>query len=207
MVRALRLQALEEAAAQAAHRGPARADGPGRERRARSTPATASRSCSRSRATTTPRPWSRSRAPPPGSGGILRDVFALGARPIAVLDSLRFGDISTPRTRYLLERVVAGIGAYGNSVGVPTVGGEIYFEPPYEQNCLVNAMCVGLAPARAPDPLGRRGTGQRAGADRRAHRAATASAARACWRPRSWARARRTSARPCRSATRSRRAA
>ncbi len=81
-----------------------------------------------------------------GVGGILRDIFALGARPIAVLDSLRFGDLDTPRTRYLLERVVAGIGAYGNSVGVPTVGGEIYFEPPYEQNCLVNAMCVGLAP-------------------------------------------------------------
>ena len=82
-----------------------------------------------------------------GVGGILRDIFALGARPIAVLDSLRFGDLDTPRTRYLLERAVAGIGAYGNSVGVPTVGGEIYFEPPYEQNCLVNAMCVGLAPA------------------------------------------------------------
>ena len=80
-----------------------------------------------------------------GVGGILRDVFALGARPIAVLDSLRFGDIDTARTRYLLERVVAGIGAYGNSIGVPTVGGEIYFEPSYEQNCLVNAMCVGLA--------------------------------------------------------------
>ena len=82
-----------------------------------------------------------------GVGGILRDVFALGARPVAVLDSLRFGDPDTPRTRYLLERVVAGIAAYGNSVGVATVGGEIYFEPPYEQNCLVNAMCVGLAPA------------------------------------------------------------
>ncbi len=80
-----------------------------------------------------------------GVGGILRDVFAVGARPIAVLDSLRFGDPDTPRTRYLLERVVAGIAAYGNSVGVATVGGEIYFEPPYEQNCLVNAMCVGLA--------------------------------------------------------------
>ena len=83
-----------------------------------------------------------------GVGGILRDVFALGARPVAVLDSLRFGDISTPRTRYLLEQVVAGIGAYGNSIGVPTVGGEIYFEPPYEHNCLVNAMCVGLAPVK-----------------------------------------------------------
>ena len=82
-----------------------------------------------------------------GVGGILRDIFALGARPVAVLDSLRFGDLDTPRTRYLLERVVAGIGAYGNCVGVPTVGGEVVFEPPYEQNCLVNAMCVGLAPA------------------------------------------------------------
>jgi phosphoribosylformylglycinamidine synthase len=80
-----------------------------------------------------------------GVGGILRDVFALGARPVAVLDSLRFGDPDTTRTRYLLERVVAGISSYGNSVGVATVGGEIYFEPPYEQNCLVNAMCVGLA--------------------------------------------------------------
>jgi phosphoribosylformylglycinamidine synthase len=84
-----------------------------------------------------------------GVGGILRDIFALGARPIAVLDSLRFGDPGTPRTRWLLDRVVAGISAYGNSVGVPTVGGEIYFEPPYEQNCLVNAMCVGLARADA----------------------------------------------------------
>ncbi len=82
-----------------------------------------------------------------GVGGILRDVFALGARPIAVLDSLRFGELSTERSRYLLDRVVAGIGHYGNSIGVPTVGGEIYFEPPYEQNCLVNAMCVGLARA------------------------------------------------------------
>jgi phosphoribosylformylglycinamidine synthase subunit PurL len=80
-----------------------------------------------------------------GVGGILRDVFAIGARPVAVLDSLRFGDPDTKRTRYLLERVVAGISSYGNSVGVATVGGEIYFEPAYEQNCLVNAMCVGLA--------------------------------------------------------------
>jgi len=82
-----------------------------------------------------------------GVGGILRDVFAIGARPVAVLDSLRFGDPDTRRTRYLLDRVVAGISSYGNSVGVATVGGEIYFEPPYEQNCLVNAMCVGLARA------------------------------------------------------------
>jgi phosphoribosylformylglycinamidine synthase len=82
-----------------------------------------------------------------GVGGILRDVFALGARPIAILDSLRFGELSSERSRYLLDRVVAGIGHYGNSIGVPTVGGEIYFEAPYEHNCLVNAMCVGLARA------------------------------------------------------------
>jgi phosphoribosylformylglycinamidine synthase II len=83
-----------------------------------------------------------------GVGGILRDVFAVGARPIAVLDSLRFGEPAVSgRSRYLLERAVAGIGHYGNSIGVPTVGGEIYFESSYEQNCLVNAMCLGLAPA------------------------------------------------------------
>jgi phosphoribosylformylglycinamidine synthase subunit PurL len=80
-----------------------------------------------------------------GVGGILRDVFALGARPIAVLDSLRFGELDSHRSRYLLDGAVRGIGAYGNSIGVPTVGGEIYFEAPYEHNCLVNAMCVGLA--------------------------------------------------------------
>jgi phosphoribosylformylglycinamidine (FGAM) synthase-like enzyme len=82
-----------------------------------------------------------------GVGGILRDIFAVGARPIAVLDSLRFGEPDSERTRYLLDRVVAGIGHYGNSIGVPTVGGEVYFEAPYEQNCLVNAMAIGLARA------------------------------------------------------------
>jgi phosphoribosylformylglycinamidine synthase len=83
-----------------------------------------------------------------GVGGILRDVFAVGARPIAILDSLRFGEPrQSRRSRYLLDQAVAGIGHYGNSVGVPTVGGEIYFESSYEQNCLVNAMCLGLAPA------------------------------------------------------------
>src|SRR4051794_27697148 len=80
-----------------------------------------------------------------GVGGILRDVFAVGARPIAILDSLRFGEVGrSARSRYLLEQAVAGIGHYGNSIGVATVGGEIYFEGPYEQNCLVNAMCLGL---------------------------------------------------------------
>ncbi len=82
-----------------------------------------------------------------GVGGILRDVFAIGARPIAVLDSLRFGEPSSERSRYLLDRAVGGIGHYGNSIGVPTVGGEVAFEGPYEHNCLVNAMCVGLADA------------------------------------------------------------
>ena len=81
-----------------------------------------------------------------GVGGILRDIFAVGARPIAILDSLRFGELESARSRYLLDRVVAGIGHYGNSLGVATVGGEIYFEGPYEQNCLVNAMCLGIAP-------------------------------------------------------------
>src|SRR5687767_10157187 len=81
-----------------------------------------------------------------GVGGILRDVFAVGARPIAVLDSLRFGELSSARSRFLLDGAVAGIGHYGNSIGVATVGGEVYFEGPYEHNCLINAMCLGLAP-------------------------------------------------------------
>jgi phosphoribosylformylglycinamidine synthase II len=81
-----------------------------------------------------------------GVGGILRDIFAIGARPIAVLDSLRFGEPSGARARYLLDGAVSGIGHYGNSIGVPTVGGEVYFEGSYEQSCLVNAMALGLAP-------------------------------------------------------------
>jgi phosphoribosylformylglycinamidine synthase subunit PurL len=80
-----------------------------------------------------------------GVGGILRDVFAIGARPIAILDSLRFGELDSARSRRLLDGAVRGIGHYGNSIGVATVGGEIYFEEPYEHNCLVNAMCLGLA--------------------------------------------------------------
>jgi phosphoribosylformylglycinamidine synthase II len=83
-----------------------------------------------------------------GVGGILRDIFAVGARPIAVLDSLRFGELDSARSRYLFDWAVKGIGHYGNSIGVPTVGGEVYFEQAYEQNCLVNAMCVGLAPRK-----------------------------------------------------------
>jgi phosphoribosylformylglycinamidine synthase II len=79
-----------------------------------------------------------------GVGGILRDVFTMGARPIAVLDSLRFGDLSHPRTHYLLSGVIKGIGSYGNSFGVPTVGGEVCFDSSYNTNPLVNAMAVGV---------------------------------------------------------------
>ena len=80
-----------------------------------------------------------------GIGGILRDIFTMGARPIALLDSLRFGDLSTHGAQHLLHGVVDGIQFYGNCVGVPTVGGEIYFHPSYRDNCLVNVMCVGIA--------------------------------------------------------------
>jgi len=82
-----------------------------------------------------------------GVGGILRDVFTMGARPIAILDSLRFGSPLHPRTRHLVSGVVSGIAGYGNCVGVPTVGGECEFDPSYDGNILVNAMCVGLARA------------------------------------------------------------
>src|ERR1700732_3291259 len=82
-----------------------------------------------------------------GVGGILRDVFTMGARPIAILDSLRLGSPDHPRTRHLLAGVVSGIGGYGNCVGVPTVGGECEFHASYDGNILVNAMCVGLARA------------------------------------------------------------
>jgi phosphoribosylformylglycinamidine synthase II len=79
-----------------------------------------------------------------GVGGILRDVFTMGARPIALLNSLRFGPLTSSRVRYLFAGVVKGIGDYGNCVGVPTVGGEVVFDPSYEGNPLVNAMCVGV---------------------------------------------------------------
>ena len=79
-----------------------------------------------------------------GVGGILRDVFTMGARPIALLNSLRFGPLTSSRVRWLFAGVVKGIGDYGNCVGVPTVGGEVVFDPSYEGNPLVNAMCVGL---------------------------------------------------------------
>src|SRR5437762_12851391 len=79
-----------------------------------------------------------------GVGGILRDIFTMGARPIASLDSLRFGAVTHPRTRYLVGGVVAGIGGYGNSFGCPTVGGEVAFHPSYDGNILVNAVNLGI---------------------------------------------------------------
>jgi phosphoribosylformylglycinamidine synthase len=82
-----------------------------------------------------------------GVGGIIRDIFTMGARPIALLNSLRFGSLDAPGTRRLVEGVVAGIAGYGNSIGIPTVGGEIAFEPSYAGNPLVNVFCLGIAKA------------------------------------------------------------
>jgi phosphoribosylformylglycinamidine synthase len=93
-----------------------------------------------------------------GVGGILRDVFSVGARPIALMDPLRFGPLEDPRSRWIAEGVVSGVSGYGNSVGVPTVGGETVFDPTYQENPLVNVFCLGLLPhdrlvlARASGP-------------------------------------------------------
>ena len=81
-----------------------------------------------------------------GVGGIIRDVFSMGARPIALMDPLRFGPLDDARTRYLVEGVVAGISGYGNAVGVPTVGGEVVFDECYRDNPLVNVLCLGILP-------------------------------------------------------------
>ena len=141
-----------------------------------------------------------------GVGGILRDVFAIGARPIAILDSLRFGEPTSPRSRYLLEHAVAGIGHYGNSIGVATVGGEIYFEGPYEQNCLDQRDVRRPDRDRQADPLApRRASATSSCCSARAP-AATGSAAPPCWPRPSSATRTAPSARPSRSATRSRRA-
>src|SRR5688500_12673501 len=81
-----------------------------------------------------------------GVGGILRDIFTMGARPIAVMDPLRFGPLDDPRSRWIAEGVVSGISGYGNSVGVPTVGGEVVFDETYRENPLVNVFCLGVMP-------------------------------------------------------------
>src|SRR5579862_6104012 len=82
-----------------------------------------------------------------GVGGIIRDIFTMGARPIALMNSLRFGPLEASRTPRLVEGVVAGIAGYGNSIGIPTVGGEIAFDPSYAGNPLVNVFCLGIAKA------------------------------------------------------------
>lgn len=81
-----------------------------------------------------------------GIGGILRDIFTMGARPIALMDPLRFGPLDDPRSRWIAEGVVAGVSGYGNSVGVPTIGGEVVFDETYEDNPLVNVFCAGILP-------------------------------------------------------------
>ncbi|MCG8363003.1 MAG: phosphoribosylformylglycinamidine synthase subunit PurL, partial [Pseudanabaenales cyanobacterium] len=94
-----------------------------------------------------------------GVGGILRDIFTMGARPIAILNSLRFGSLEEARTRHIFSGVVAGIAHYGNCFGVPTVGGEIYFDPAYTENPLVNAMALGLMETSAIVKSGAAGVG------------------------------------------------
>ena len=79
-----------------------------------------------------------------GVGGIVRDIFTMGARPVALLDALRFGELSEPRNQYLFDNVVAGIGGYGNCLGIPTVGGDVAFDASFDGNPIVNAMCIGV---------------------------------------------------------------
>src|SRR3569833_563796 len=100
---------------------------------------------SRWKATIIPALSSLIRARPTGVGGIMRDVFTMGARPIAMMNALRFGEPDHPKTRHLVSGVVSGIGGYGNCKGVPTEGDEVNFHRSYNGNILVTAMCVGLA--------------------------------------------------------------
>ena len=94
-----------------------------------------------------------------GVGGIVRDILAMGARPVAVMDALRFGPADAPDTRRVLPGVVGGISFYGNCLGLPNIGGELAFDPCYAGNPLVNALCVGVHAARRPQA----GRGHRAG--------------------------------------------
>ncbi|MGE5586876.1 MAG: phosphoribosylformylglycinamidine synthase subunit PurL [Clostridia bacterium] len=94
-----------------------------------------------------------------GVGGIIRDIFTMGARPIALLDALRFGPLSDPRSRHLFTQVVAGIAGYGNSIGIPTVGGEVATHESFKESPLVNVMCVGVAPASAIKRSAAKGVG------------------------------------------------
>ena len=94
-----------------------------------------------------------------GVGGIVRDILTMGARPIAVMDSLRFGDAAAPDTKRLVQGVVAGVGGYGNCLGLPNIGGEVGFDPTYAGNPLVNALCVGVMPHSRLQLAQARGTG------------------------------------------------
>jgi len=136
-----------------------------------------------------------------GMGGILRDVFTMGARPIAAMNALSFGDPSHPKTRQLVHGVVEGIGSYGNCFGVPCVGGEVRFDPAYDGNCLVNAFAAGLV--RPTGSFIRRPPASACRWSISARRpGATASAAPPWPRPSS-TRPSKISAPPCRSAIRS----
>jgi len=140
--RALLLQALAADPEDISHDGPQVVQGPGENAGVLRLPM-AGRSRSRSNLITTVRRRALSGSRH-GAGGILRDVFTMGARPVALLNSLRFGPLDEARNRYLFAGVVRGIGDYGNCVGVPTLGGEVDFAPGYSGNPLVNAMCVGV---------------------------------------------------------------
>ena len=137
-----------------------------------------------------------------GVGGIVRDIMSMGARPIAVMDPLRFGDLDHPDTQRVLPGVVAGIGGYGNCLGLPNIGGEVVFDDCYQGNPLVNALCVGVMRTRTstwprPPAPATRSSCSAPGP------AATASAASRCSRPRRSTRTARPSAPRSRSATRS----
>jgi phosphoribosylformylglycinamidine synthase len=139
-----------------------------------------------------------------GVGGILRDIFTMGARPVAILDSLRFGDLRSPRTPYLVRGVVGGIGHYGNCIGVATVGGDLFFDAAYDRNILVNAFTIGIARADRLFRASAAGPGNPL-ITSVSHPAATASTAPACWRRRRSTRRHPRSVPPCRSAIPSRR--
>ena len=139
-----------------------------------------------------------------GVGGIIRDIFTMGARPVALMNSLRFGPMDGSdgaRTRRIVEGVVAGIAGYGNSIGIPTVGGEIAFEETYAGNPLVNVFCLGIAGRTRSSRARRRASATRSTTSAPRPDATGFTARR--WRRRSSTRSRRRSGRPCRSAIRS----
>ncbi len=117
-----------------------------------------------------------------GVGGILRDIFTMGARPIAVMDPLRFGPLDDARSRWIAAGVVSGISGYGNSVGVPTVGGELVFDECYAENPLVNVLCLRCPAEGPPRPRGGVGARQPGRPVRLEHRPRRNRRRVACWR-------------------------